>query len=230
MAELRISLADINTELLRIVGNYSSNDKAPWGTAAKLYLIINAWSARLPANVAKIAAANGMPIKGKFRFDMYRTSGSMTTSSGSQTATFPTDYDHWISFYDETNAHPVHPIRDVSRWHKDLKTQSASSDTEYIEIYDFGTPSSSSVRTATLWPQVTTGVTPNITVEYWRLPAKLAGSTPSSEYPDADPRFHPLWIYGPAAEVLGPNDPSYALYKGKEDALLMELATTARAI
>ena len=37
----------------------------------------------------------------------------------------------------------------------------------------------------------------------------MAGTDSANEYPDADPKYHWLWVYGPAMEILRPSHPAY---------------------
>ena len=64
-------------------------------------------------------------------------------------------------------------------------------------------------------------------LEYYRIPTDLA--TGSSSFPDADYRFHYLWVLIGVLEILRPDSPDYDRYFQLEKEMLIEMAETARA-
>lgn len=230
MAVLRLTLANLETEILRLTG-YDASTDAPWATQANLYRIINIYGQRLPMRLTQVARQLGVVGPADTaRFDMWRTVANLTTSSGSSNVDFPTDYDHWISFYDNTNARRVDPVENVDKYHIKKLRDKAAGPPEAIEIMGFLTSGANWVRRGILYPDTASGVTPSISCTYWRLPAIFAGAAPTTEYPDADYKYHALWIYGPMCEILRNSGPSYDRFQAIELELLTDLALTARAM
>ena len=223
MAVQRITLAQIVTELFRISG-FADSASAPWLTDANLYIIINNYQQRLVSRVAQVAAAAGIKTAAKIRLGMWKTQANLTATSGSSTVHFPTDYDQFESFYDNTYAKPIEAISEVNRWHIRKLRSRPSGPTEAIEILDYVSNAATWQRRALLWPTVQTGITPSISCTYWRIPAAFTGA--GTEYPDGDYKYHNLWIYGPALEILRPEDPDYSRYEALEKELLLEIALT----
>ena len=149
-------------------------------------------------------------------------------AASSSTVTLPDDYDQYISFYDTTANKPIEPVKSVSKWHYAKLKEKVAGPPEAIEIGNAATGSVNR-RTATLYPATFTGVTPAIEMVYWRLPAVMPNSTPSTEYPDSDVKYHWLWVYGPLLTLLAPGDPGFERYAALEKDLLLDLAATARA-
>jgi len=232
MAVTRISLADIETEILRIMG-YASSSAAPWGSQSNLIRIVNSYMQRLPSRLVQMTQTikdqqQRLPNTNIPRFDMWKTSGSLTCTSGSSTVHFPVDYDHYISFWDATNNRPIYPIDNVDKYHGEVKTRPAGPP-EFIEIQGYVTNSTVWQRKGILWPPTMTGVTPSITINYWRLPASMPGTSPTDEYPDIDPKYEMLSVYGPVVELAMPNSQEFDRYSQLEQSLMLEIALTARA-
>lgn len=233
IAVQRLTLAQIETAILQIFG-YSASTNAPWATAANLYLRINEYLQRLPGRLGQVAAqlrAEGerLPFSGVPRFDMWRTQANLTATSGSATVHFPADYDHYIGFWDSTNSRPVYPIETVGYFHEDLRTQSAGPP-EYIELLGFVTNGSTWVRQGLVWPPTASGITPVIQCTYWRLPATMPGTTPTAEYPDIDPKWESIAIYGTVVDLSRPSEPEFSRYQQLEHEMLMEMARSARGV
>lgn len=236
MAVQRLSLDNIKTELLRIAG-YESSARADWQTDANLYRIINMYGQRLSLRAAQVAREAGLPPTGVPRFDMYKTRTTVTLAGGETssdvrpqtTFAFPEDYDHWISFYDLTHKRPIRPTTEVSRWHLEKLKQKPLGPPEAIEIVDAYLSGSTWQRRGFTYPPSPSGVNPTVELWYYRLPAIMAGTSPTAEYIDADVKYHSLWIYGPAVELLRPDDPVYDRYASLERELLLDLVYTGRA-
>lgn len=235
MAVQRLTLAQITTEILRITG-YTASSLAPWSSDANLYVVINRYGQRLPLRCAQVAISTLGLSQGTIRFDMHRTVvNSATTGTGlriaasSSTAYLPTDFDAAISWWDRTNNRRIRPIVGVAKWHDEVKTKPAGPP-EAIEILGVVLDSSDWRRQATLHPATVSGVTPSVELTYYRLPAIMPGSAPSSEYPDTDIKYQDLWIYGPVLELMRPGDPAYDRYAALEKELLVDLAQTAKAV
>ena len=236
MAISRLTLTQIRNEILRIAG-YDSSGLAPWSDDATLLRQVNSYASRLTARCAQVLRESGMPIStGTVHFDMWRYTGTLDATSGSQTVTFPVDYDRWISFYDSTNKRRLEVVTEVDRWHVRKLRDKPAGPPEAIELMGFGTavsglPSTGGegVRVGKLYPATVTGTTPSISLHYWRLPTAMPGNNFDLEYPDCDPKFQMLWVYGPALEFLRPSDPGFARYQGLERELLIDLAYGAKA-
>jgi hypothetical protein len=238
MSVQRTSLTSIKTELLRIVGHETSA-YADWDTDARLYEIINRYGQRLPLRASQIARENKIPIgAGIPRFDMYKTRTTVTLTGGETdsnslpqtTFKFPTDFDHWISFYDETHKNEVVVTTEVTRLHLDRLKKKNPGVPEAIEIGDFYLDSTIWRRRGFIYPPSPSGMSARLELWYYRLPAVMPGTDPDNEYVDADVKYHSLWIYGPACELLRPDDPQYERYSRLEKEMLVDLVASARMI
>lgn len=236
MATLRISLNDIETAILEIT-HYSTSANAPWARSANLYMRINEYGQRLPMHLNSIAMQAGVATS--VHFDCWKTTATSSTSgagnvvvaASSSTIYMPTDYDHWISFYDVTNKRPIPVIEHVDRWHYEDLVLAPPGPPQYVEIGGMGTGDSAWRRTATTYPATLTSITPSIRLQYWRLPAKMAGTTPNAEYPDIDGKYESLFIYGPVCDLTRHTDPdTYGTYSALEQQLLTEMVMTARSL
>jgi hypothetical protein len=229
MAVQRLSLTNIQTEILRIVGNYTTSNDADWRTDANLYQIINRYGQSL---TTRVAAAVGLP---SVSLPMYRTTATSGTAASndifvtasSPTIFLPINLNEIISLYDVTNKRPLHPIRDVDLDYNDVASKVAGVP-DFYELLDFVDDGSGNWRQkALLHPAPHTGITPSLRLKYYRLPAVMPGDTPQTEYPDADVKYHSLWIYGPVVELMAPNSPIFDRYVALERGLLMDLARAA---
>ena len=228
MAILRLTLSNLETEILRLSG-YAASADAPWTSSATLYQIINRYMQQLSIRAAEVMNAAGLPLgRQSLRFDMWRTQVAMTTTSGSSNADFPTDYDHYVSFWDNTNNRPVYTIEDVERFHPKIRLKPAGPP-EFINIRGFVISGSTWVRRGILYPSTPASVTPSINLEYWRLPAIMPGSAPTTEYPDIDIKLQELAIYGPLVDLKIVSGPAYDRLVAKEKELLLELCHSAKA-
>jgi hypothetical protein len=232
MAVQRLTLAQIETELLRIAGGYDASTSADWGTSANLYRIINLYLQRLPARCAQVARELKLPMTGNcLHFTMWRRSATSTTSSGddnlvvtagSSVVTLPTDHDETVSWYDETNGGLLAEVTNVDKYDSGLRDRPPGPPVA-VEL----TGISSARKTGKFYPATVSGVTPSVTLTYFGLPAKMAGSSPTTEYPDIGAKWESLAIYGPALELLRPSSPSYDRYAALERELLIDLAFSA---
>jgi hypothetical protein len=187
----------------------------------------------LTVTLGRFAQSQGKPLDtGTIHLDMWRTNANLTTTSGSSTAHLPTDYDHWISFWDNTHSKRIYPVEDTHRWQRKSTRfrDRGAGPTEAIEIKGGVTNSSTWVRVAELLPSVVSGVTPSIRMDYWRLPAKIVGSDTSSEYPDIDVKWEELLVVGTSKNLLRNDDPLYDRYDDAEKTMLFELARAAGAM
>ena len=234
MAIQRLTLTQIRNELLRIVGNYASSADADWATDANLYRIINAYGAQVPRKALKIA---GIQPGQRAGLSIYRTIVNSATTgawfvvaAGSATIYCPEDMDQLIGLYDRTNERKLDIVDDVSRWHIDTLRKKPAGPPEAVELLDVVVISSIYRRQGTIHPPTASGVTPSFEGTYFRLPAIMAGTDPDNEYVDCETKYQYLWLYGPAAELLRPNNPSYDRYKTEELELLTALASTAQIV
>lgn len=221
MAVQRLSLSDITTELRRIVGEATPANSAV--TDAQIATIVNGYGQRLATRCAQIANRQASYP----RFDMWRTDGTLTCTQGSATVHFPSDYDSYIEFYNSTDRRPIYPAARLSSYAYTTLKHKAPGPPEVIEILDFVSSLSVWRRRGIIYPTPPASVTPSISLLYHRLPAVMPNSAPTSEYPDADPKYHWLWVYGPATELLRPTDSTYSRFQELEKELLKELAASA---
>ena len=235
MAVQRLSLSQIESAILEIVG-YSSSANAPWGSSANLYLRVNEYGQRLPMHLNSLARQMNMPTP--VRFDMWRntvdsdTSGADVplVSSGSQYVYLPVDYDQWVSFWDLTNSRPISVIENVDKWHSEILLL-PEGPPQYIEIQGFVTDGSGNWRRrAKLYPATEAGTTPSFRMEYWKLPATMPGVSPTVEYPDIDPKYESIFIYGPICDLARNTGFEYDRYAALEKDLLIEMLSTARSL
>jgi hypothetical protein len=163
--------------------------------------------------------------------EMWRTDGSLTETEASSTVHFPVDYDHYISFWDRTHGRKINPIENVDKYWRskflDRNDTDRTGPTEWIEIQGFVDNRNIWQRTGQLWPRVVAGVTPDIQLTYYRLPAIVSVD---ADEPDIDIKYQNLLIYGPIQELLRDNRPSYERYVERERELLLGLAATAKSI
>lgn len=215
----RLTLANIETEILRAAG-YSSSTLADWKTQANLVSIINRYVHSIPARIAAILKS---PVP--MYQDMWRSTGTLSCTSGSSTAYLPADCDAVISLWDSTNSRPVYLIEDGDVEIERYRLKPAGPP-ERVEVLGYATNVATWQKKCTIWPATMTGVTPSIAVKYYRIPA----SGTAGDYVDADPRYDSLWVAGVACEVLAPTNPSYDRYKAQEQELLADLALHSRPL
>jgi len=233
MAIQRLSLSNILTELLRIVG-FASSTVSDWATNDNLYNIVNRYGQSIPVRMSQAAQSPK-----RLLCDMWRTVVDSSTSgtdvlivaAGSSTLYLPVNCDYVVGIYDNTNGSKVEVITDVARWHIDEIKKKDPGPPEVVELLGYTTYATDSTwrRYGTIYPATVTGTLPSLTITYYRLPAIMPGVAIETEYPDADPKYHSLWIYGPAAELLGPSNPAYDRYAALEKELLLDLAMISRS-
>jgi hypothetical protein len=238
MAIQRISLAHIETAVLQTMG-YGSNETAPWETAGNLYLRVNEYIQRLPQKATLLARQLGsIGPNETIRFDMWKTTAvsgivddviaEVYVVAGSSTIYFPTDYDQIINLYDVTNKRDIPVVTEVDRRYIERLRNKVAGPSEAVEIGGFATITSFWRRKCTLYPAVAAAVVPSLTLTYWRIPAKMAGSAPEAEYPDIDPKFESLAIYGPICDLSRNTGFESARYEQLEKEMLTEMIYTAR--
>lgn len=232
MAILRLSLTNIRDIVRLAIGEQTSatsrvEDANTTTSTASLNTIINSYAQQISNRLTHVMRQAGLSFETEKVYpDFWRTSGSMTETEGSSSVTFPADYDRYISFYDRTNRKPIVAVEAVSKWHLERLRRKSAGPPEAIEILGVNT---SSVWTGTLWPPTESGVTPDIELTYWRLPAIMDTADASNTYPDAPPNFHLLWVYGAVLQLTRPDDPNYTRFQALESEMLLELAQMARA-
>ena len=226
MAVAILTAEEIELEVLRIAG-FRQSSRAPWHTTERLLSIMNGYGQRLGMKLNGVARSLGIVGVGEVaRFDMWRTVADLTIKAGQQVGYLPGDYDHYVSFWDSTNRKRIDVIQDVDKFHPGLRTMPAGAP-EYVEILDFVPYEGEVCRQVKVHPATESGITPSISVTYWRLPRAMNDLVDS---PDCDPKYGQLWIYGTACEVLRPGDGGFARYQALEAEMLNELAATAKAI
>ena len=236
MAITRLSLSDIETELLRIVGNYPTSPDSDWKTTAALYRIINTYGQKLVMKAAQFVKS--APPGRQVRIDMYRTTTNSTTtgsgllvSSGGSVIYLPVNCDLPLTLYDRTAGAQVPFVRNVRAYHQDLLDMLPGTPAA-CELLDYVTVpvESTWARQGVLYPATASGVTPSLTLEFYRLPASMATDMADATYPDCDPKYDWLFVYGPACDLLRPENPTYERYKAMETEMLKELAVTAKIV
>ena len=224
MAIDRLSLTMLRVMIRRAIGEPDSADSIL--TDAQLTDTINAYSLNISFKATRLHQQRDPRYRGVVRFGQWRDVATITGTSGSSTIYLPIDYDQYISFYDETAAtsrHPIYPIVDVNRWFSEGVREAPPGPSRRILLLNWELNGSAWQRRADLWPSVQTGVTPSVVMYYWRLPAALVDSAPTTNFPDADPKFHRLWVVGPVLELMRSNDPTYERWFQEEQALLAQM-------
>ena len=193
---------------------------------------MNAYLQNLTNRAMTVAASAGVPIPGGNlpRFDMWKTvvTSSTSTATGLQIAAsssvayLPPEYDRTISWWDNTAHRKLEVVRDTAKFHSDLRTAKPGLP-RAVEILDFTTVSSVWRRQATLYPATPTGMTPSIELTYYRLPAVLDNTTPTTSYPDIDPKHQWVIVNGVVAELMKPSDPAYEKFSAAEQAGIVAL-------
>jgi len=239
MAIQRMSLAQIETNVLQLLG-YASSAVAPWASQANFYIRVNQYMQRLPQKATALARSMGIigQTSGPLRFDMWRATatsstagaGNIVVAAASATIYFPTDYDKWISLYDATNGKTLDVAEEVDRYHVDRLRNKPAGPPEACEILGMATGDSAWRVKATLHPATAAATTPSLILTYWRIPASMAGSSPSSEYPDIDAKFEYLAVAGTARDIAPPNHAQIPRLDAIEKEMLVEMALTGRAV
>lgn len=232
MAIQRLNMSQIASNILEIMG-YADSTLAPWKTDTTLYTRINEYGQRLPMRLNSVAKQLNLPVP--VRLDMWRTvasSGTNTTSgcqvtAGSSTLYLPVDYDHYISFMNADEAKPIHVTQDTVKWESDGLYSTPPGIPKYIEILGYVTVGSNWRRAATLYPNPISSYTPSIRLEYWRLPNQMGIST---SYPDIDPKYESLFIYGTVTDLSRSTGQEFDRYANLEKELLVEMISTARSL
>lgn len=241
MAIERFSLSEI-TDFVRLnIGEedpaqsqIADANPASGNTLVGIYRVINNYLQSLPIRVGTMMRSLGMrPKDGMVQLSMWRTAATaLTTASGDSVVYFPLDYYHYISFYDTQYRRPIYPVHSPLRWKAQVERfqLKPAGPPEAIVIQGFVTISSNWRRRGLLLPSTPTGNTPAINIDYYRLPALMAGTSPTAEYPDIDLAFQDICIVGPTCELMRTDDPSYPRFKERETEILIALAYTAEAI
>lgn len=218
-------LDDIEEQVLHITG-YSASTKAPWLTSANLYKKINFNAQKIAQKVAVASRAMGKEFKG---VGMWNTTATATTSaavgsfvivSGSSALLFPDDLDTIITLHDTTHDREVPLIRNKGqRAYRELRARSAGP----AEAYEL-TDTSGVRRNGRLLPDTAASVEPPLRLHYYRTPAIMPGSDSAAEFPDADNKWHYLWVLETVLEVLRNDDAAYDRYAQLESEMINELA------
>jgi hypothetical protein len=247
LAILQLTLADIRDEIRRRVGEKSGTvtTGTPHLTDAELLRQVNMYMQRLPRRVSALSSEHfphrfrprsltspTSGVAGELKLDMWHTFGDLTETSGSSTVHLPVDYDKYESFWDQTNGRELKVVSGVEKyWRKRKYHRRADTNRvgppEAIEIMDFVSNSGTWQRRALLHPDTPSGVTPDIRMYYWRLPAVMASD---SDKPDIDIKCQDLTIYGPILDFYREDDPAYERYLALERELLAGLSVTAMAV
>ena len=230
MAIDNISTAEITTEILQITG-YTSSALAPWASDANLVVKLNLAAHRIPQKIRQVAQALG--FQGRISMPMWFTTidstdsagtGNFVVSASTATGHLPVDADMVHSVIDLTDNRLIPVIESSNEtWYEKLR-RGQPGPTKYIHITGMAGGTEQAFR---LLPDVAAGVTPSMRLEYYRIPTDLASG--GSSFPDADYRFHYLWVLIGVLEILRPDTPNYERYLQLEKEMLIEMAETARA-
>ena len=224
--QIRVLIGEPDAARSRVADSNTSTDKA------SLAQFISSYNLVLPQRLALLAQeiGSGNPYPGFWRTRVNSTTTAATANlvvaAGSQTVNLPDDYLRYISFYDRTNSRPIYTTQEVARWHVDRLRKKPEGPPEAIEILGVDSGSRWEAR---LWPPTGVGVTPSLELTYWRMPANMPDTTPASEYPDAPPEFHFLWVIGPITLLLATDDPAWSRFREQERELLTQMLRSADA-
>ena len=231
MSILRISSNQIITEILNILG-LNDSGSAPWDTDLALLRKINLNAQKIPQKLRQIAAVEGN--KGRLGLPMWWTTTNSTTSTGdgdftvtSATATgsLPANFDLPISLYDTTHSRFIKVIETFAEASYRRWREANAGPTKAMQLQGWN---ESAKRQFRLLPDVATGVTPGMRLEYYRLPAEMATAS-DSVFPDGDYKYHYLWTLETVLELLRIDDPAYDRYLALEKEMLVEMASHLRA-
>lgn len=228
MATFRMSLDGIEEQILHITG-YFTSATAPWAAQAALYTKINFNAQKIAQKVAIASRAMGKEFKG---VGMWNTTATATTSaavgsfvivSGSSALLFPDDLDTILTLHDTTHDREVPLIVNKGqRAYRELRARPAGP----AEAYEL-TDTTGVRRNGRLLPDTAASVEPPLRLHYYRTPAIMPGSSPSAEFPDADNKWHYLWVLETVLEVMRSDDAAYDRYKEEERSMINELAEVA---
>jgi len=213
MAVQRLNLLEIESAILEETG-YAKSANAPWRSSDLLYKRINEYMQALPRRLNTAAmqmAASGVlkPTDIPVHMPMWKTSATSATSGtglmieqSSSTAYLPVDFDAAISCYDVSGKRPITIVDNADQYLDEELTQSPPGPPRVLVLSGYALQSTTWRRSGTLYPSTQTGVTPSVRLVYYRLPAITRGTSPTSEYPDLDPKWESVVIYGPACALV----------------------------
>jgi len=220
MAVERFSLSDLAAHARIMLGETSASLSKI--TDARLYELINVGLQRLPVKLQMAArqAKRNLPVTPR----MWTTLGAtLTVAAGSSTGYLPTDFYRLIGdFYDTTTYRHIPAITQVSQFHRDLRERPPGP-TEYITLGGYVTNGADWQMSCRLYPVTPAGVTPAVSLDYCRLPAMMAGSSPATEYPDISPEYQLLPVYEAMLELLRSDDALYDRFAAASMALILEI-------
>jgi hypothetical protein len=240
MAVQRLTLDQIETAVLQIMG-YSESANAPWTSQPNLWKRINEYMQRLPMRlntVAREMATQGLlkPTELPLHFDMWLTEAtSAATGTGfkiaasASTAYMPTDFDAVQTCYDLTGKRYVPVVESVDKWMADELTNAPPGTPKCIKLLGYALDGSDWRRSATIYPSTVSGVTPSMRLAYFRLPAIMVGTLPTAEYPDIDPKYGSISIYGTVCDLARGTGFEFTQYAQLEREMLTEMCLTARS-
>lgn len=196
-------------------------------TATRLWSLgeqVNNYCQGLRAKLNQLARAEGLTAKGgQIYLPWYRTSGTLTTTSGSSTAYLPQDFDGLIALRDVTNNLPIYCVNNPTRHFYEHIRKRPAGPPELLVMEGFFNNGGTWQRRVTIYPATLTGITPSLGIEYYRVPADMDESDPTNAYPDIDPRYQDVLIWGVSAEFMGMTHPSYDRFKGEENKIYMAM-------
>lgn len=217
MSVYRMNLTDIIEQIRLIIGE--SDVDLSKITNTQLVNLINAYGTSIPTRINQVAREHGKTFdEGIPKHPMWLTKA--TISSTGESVVLPEDVfslqELWLTDYNKF----IPWTKNFSRW----KTPRDGGLPEKLVITGVD---SSGAMTGELVPNP--GANLNIRVHYYRVPAKMPGSSYSTEYPDAEAKYHLLWVVGPVTLLMAPDDPAYGEFKRLEQEMLRNLVQEAGA-
>jgi hypothetical protein len=234
MAVQVLTLAQIETAVLQAMG-YTASTYAPWLTSANFYLRVNEYLQRLPQRASTIAKELGIAGPNEvIRFEMWKTACAsagnsvvdVQVSAGSSLGYMPANYDQMISLYDVTNKNPIYVVTNVDDRYIDRLRNKCPGPPEAIEIMGFASEAGRWRQYFTIYPSTVAGVTPVFTMKYYRMPTAM---TLGTEFPDIDPKFESLVIYGTICDLSRSIGLEFPRYDALEKDMIKEMIIAARA-
>jgi hypothetical protein len=190
-----------------------------------IYRQINNYLQGIRQHMLSRIRAEGVSIRhGERYLDCYRTSGNLTSASGSSTAHLPVDVDGVIAFWDNTHSRSLDWSENPSRYFVNKSRRGVPGPTEFLVLEGYVLNSTDWQRRVTLYPGTISGVTPSILCEYYRIPAAMPEADATTEVPDIDPQFQDVLIYGVVTSMMGTVHPAYQEFRTKETELLLAMA------
>jgi hypothetical protein len=222
---IRLHLGEKLTGYSRLDDDQTATQK--WS----IYRQINSYLQGIRQHIHSRLRTEGVSLRhGELFLDAYRTSGILTVTAGSSTAYMPVDTDGVITLWDSTNSRKLDFVENPSKYFATRSRRAVPGPPEWIVSEGWALNGSDWQRKVTIYPSTVTGVTPSIAIEYYRIPATMPESDATAEYPDIDPQFQDVLIYGVVTSMMGSVHPAYQEYRTKETELLLAMARHSKVV